>query len=255
MREKEREITVAVFTRQGESLAGLFVKDLSAHGIKNIIVIAQKQPKRLIRKGIKYIRSYGVNALWRFLKKRGEALESLKETDNLRRYPVDSLNGVETEKILRDNRVALGVLANTGIIRKNIIELVPMGIIMPHPGILPGYRGINCTGWAILNGDDIGVTTFLIDEGIDTGPILLREKLDKRKITSRENLAETLLALRVELVTRSVIGLRDGSLKPVPQNPDEGRLYTEKMMTAELRKRMDQALDQLIERNLSQQFN
>jgi methionyl-tRNA formyltransferase len=251
MTGKEREITVAVFTRQGETLAGLFVKDLSAHGLENIIVIAQKQPKRLIRKGINYIRAYGVQALWRFLKKRSQALESLTETDSLRLYPVDSLNSAETEKILRDNRVDLGVLANTGIIRKNIIELVPMGIIMPHPGILPGYRGINCTGWAILNGDDIGVTAFLIDQGIDTGPILLREKLDKGKITSRENLAESLLRLRIELVTRSVIGLRDGLLKPVLQKPDEGRLYTEKMLTAEVKKKMDQALDRLIELNLS----
>lgn len=232
MTEKGREITVAIFTRQGETLAGLLAEDLMAHGIKNIIVIAQKQRKRLIRKGLYYIRSYGVQALWRFLKKRGEALKSLTETDNLRHYLVESLNGAETEKILKDDRVDLGVLANTGIIKKNIIDHVPMGIIMPHPGILPGYRGINCTGWAILNGDDIGVTTFLIDKGIDTGPVLLREKLDEGKITSRENLAESLLGLRIELVTRTVIGLRDGSLKSIPQKPEEGKLYTEKMLTA-----------------------
>ena len=157
----------------------------------------------------------------------------------------------QTEKILKQNRVELGVLANTGIIRKNIIDHVPLGIIMPHPGILPGYRGINCTGWAILNGDDIGVTTFLIDEGLDTGPILLRKKLDKGKITSRENLIESLLGLRVELVTRSVIGIRDGALEPVCQKPEEGELYTEKMLTTAVKKKMDRALDQLIERNLS----
>jgi len=133
-------------------------------------------------------------------KKRGEALKSLTETDNLRHYLVESLNGA---------------------------------------------------GWAILNGDDIGVTTFLIDEGIDTGPVLLREKLDKGKITSRENLAESLLGLRIELVTRTVIGLRDGSLKSIPQKPEEGRLYTEKMLTAQVKKKIDRALDQLIERNLS----
>ena len=251
MTEKGREITVAIFTRQGETLAGLLAEDLMAHGLKNIIVIAQKQRKRLIRKGLYYIRSYGVQALWRFLKKRGGALKSLTETDNLRHYLVESLNGAETEKILKDDRVDLGVLANTGIIRKNIIDHVPMGIIMPHPGILPGYRGINATGWAILNGDDIGVTTFLIDEGIDTGPVLLREKLDKGKIASRENLAESLLGLRIELVTRTVIGLMDGSLKSIPQKPEEGKLYTEKMLTAEVKKKMDRALDQLIERNLS----
>lgn len=251
MTGKNGEITVAIFTRQGETLAGLFVKDLTAHGIKNIVVIAQKQRKRLVRKGINYIRSYGVQALWRFLKKRGEALKSLTETDNLRHYLVESLNGAETEKILKDDRVDLGVLANTGIIKKKIIDHVPMGIIMPHPGILPGYRGINCTGWAILNGDDIGVTTFLIDKGIDTGPVLLTEKLDKGKITSRENLAESLLRLRIELVTRTVIGLRDGSLKSIPQKPEEGKLYTEKMLTAQVKKKIDRALNQLIERNLS----
>lgn len=250
--KSKSQLTIAILTKQGESLAYFFGEDLTAHGLGKVIIIAEKQTKKLLSKGLKFIREYGTISLLRFLKKRLKSKKVLAAAGNITYRIVDDLNGPETENLLIAYSVDLCVLANTGIIKKNIIELPRLGIIMAHTGLLPKYRGINCSGWALLNGDDIGVSTLLIDDGIDTGPILLREALDKNKIFSRENLREKMLSLRIELVRKSVQGLRDETLSPIEQKNDEGTLYTLKMLTSEIRRQIDERLKALIRRNLAQ---
>ncbi len=201
---------------------------------------------------MKFIVEYGIIALLRFLKKRLKSKKILAASGNIPYLLVDGLNGPETENLLRAYSVDLCVLANTGIIKKNIIELPRLGIITAHTGLLPKYRGINCNGWALLNGDDLGVSTLLIDDGIDTGSILLREALDINKIFSREDFREKILCLRIELVRKSIQGLRDGTLFPIEQKSDEGTLYTQKMLTPEIRRQIDERLNALITSNLAQ---
>jgi methionyl-tRNA formyltransferase len=71
-------------------------------------------------------------------------------------------------------------LHNLGdIYREPTINAFRLGILNPHIGILPQYRGRSVMEWALLEGRPIGITVFLIDEGIDTGErIVLREEVD-----------------------------------------------------------------------------
>jgi len=62
-----------------------------------------------------------------------------------------------------------------GILKTDIIESPLAGWLNGHPGLLPEYRGLNPVQWAIRNMDRVGATVHLIDEGIDTGPILIRK--------------------------------------------------------------------------------
>jgi methionyl-tRNA formyltransferase len=65
----------------------------------------------------------------------------------------------------------------TDIIRTNVLTLPAQGTIQYHPSLLPRHRGISSINWAIIQGDTTtGFTVFWVDEGIDTGPILLQRE-------------------------------------------------------------------------------
>ena len=65
----------------------------------------------------------------------------------------------------------------TDIIRENVLTLPEKGTIQYHPSLLPRHRGIASINWAIIQGDEkTGFTIFWVDEGIDTGPILLQRE-------------------------------------------------------------------------------
>jgi methionyl-tRNA formyltransferase len=71
-----------------------------------------------------------------------------------------------------------GIQGDIGeIIDKNLLSLFPEGIINFHPGDLPAYRGCDAPEWQLLHGLPVICTAHLVDEGIDTGPVIGRNKL------------------------------------------------------------------------------
>lgn len=66
----------------------------------------------------------------------------------------------------------------TSFVPKEMIDLAPRGGINYHPSLLPKYRGGSAINWAIINGEtETGVSIHYIDEGVDTGPVLLQESV------------------------------------------------------------------------------
>ena len=141
-------------------------------------------------------------------------------------FEVDNLNGENCRTFLESLAPDLVLLGGSSrIIKPEIIKTSQTGIMNAHPGLLPDYKGRDVVGWAIYNGDSIGATCHLIDEGVDTGPILLQERASYAK-------GETLLGIRVrimklcaDLMSRSVLGLMNSDLQPVAQLPDAGKTY------------------------------
>lgn len=74
---------------------------------------------------------------------------------------------------LRELKPDLLLQAGAGIIKKEVIDLPSIGILNSHPGLLPKYRGSMAVEWSILNNDPLGATCHFLDEGTDTGPIVL----------------------------------------------------------------------------------
>ena len=67
----------------------------------------------------------------------------------------------------------------TDIVRRNVLDAATHGAIQYHPSLLPKYRGRTAMNWAILAGEQrTGLTIFWVDEGIDTGPILLQREVE-----------------------------------------------------------------------------
>lgn len=85
----------------------------------------------------------------------------------------------ESLERLRKLKLDIGMHKAGVIYRKPVIESFRVGILNPHIGILPAYRGRNVMEWSLLQGDPVGITVFFIDEGIDTGErIVISEEVD-----------------------------------------------------------------------------
>jgi len=139
------------------------------------------------------------------------------------------LEGVSPEVIL--------VVAYGRIVPRWMLELPRLGCINLHGSLLPKYRGAAPIQWAVANGErETGVTTMRIDEGLDTGPMLLAEK---RVIVPEEtavDLFESLAEVGAQLMVKTLHGLAEGTITPVAQNHAEATL-------APILKREDGAID------------
>jgi methionyl-tRNA formyltransferase len=92
---------------------------------------------------------------------------------------VRSLDDPGAARFLRRVSPDVGLHAMSVIYRAGAIAAFRLGILNAHLGLLPAYRGRSVVEWALLAGDPTGITTFFVDEGIDTGPeIVVRAAID-----------------------------------------------------------------------------
>lgn len=110
------------------------------------------------------------------------------------------------------------VVAYGKILPGAILDLPKLGCINVHASLLPKYRGAAPIVYAIMNGERrTGVTTMLMDEGLDTGPVLLQHPVDIEKHDTAGSLSERLAVVGAELLLETLKGLRRGSVVPAPQ--------------------------------------
>lgn len=100
-----------------------------------------------------------------------------------------------------------------------MLHLPHYGNINVHASLLPKYRGAAPIQWAIANGETVtGVTTMKIDEGLDTGDILLKRAMEIRPEDTALTLAPRLAELGADLLVETLEELRLGVVEPVPQD-------------------------------------
>jgi len=113
----------------------------------------------------------------------------------------------------------IAVTAFGRILHTPILQLPPMGCVNVHGSLLPKYRGAAPVQWAIINGEtETGITTMLMDEGMDTGPMLLQEKLAILPDDTTGTLAPRLAELGGRLLVKTIDQLKAGTLKPIKQD-------------------------------------
>jgi len=111
------------------------------------------------------------------------------------------------------------VVAYGQILPRAVIDLAPRGTINVHASLLPRYRGAAPVQWAIVNGEkETGVTTMLIDEGLDTGPVLLSRAMPIGEEETAGELETRLARLGGELLVETLEELQAGRLVPRPQD-------------------------------------
>jgi methionyl-tRNA formyltransferase len=113
---------------------------------------------------------------------------------------------------------AIVVVAYGRIIPQWMLAMPRLGCINLHASLLPKYRGAAPIQWAVAMGETVtGNTTMLIDEGLDTGPILLQQECAIGPETTAADLFEKLAVDGAPLVVESLAGLEAGSITPRPQ--------------------------------------
>ena len=162
---------------------------------------------------------------------RGQALKepATKAWAREREVPV-----LQPEKV-RDGRLAaelralrpdvLCVAAYGRILGKDLLELAPFGAVNVHGSLLPRYRGAAPVQWAIASGDrETGVSIMQMDEGLDTGDVLLQRALPIAPDDTADTLAPRLAALGGGALVEALDLLARGAVVPVRQDPSRATL-------------------------------
>jgi len=111
------------------------------------------------------------------------------------------------------------------ILPPSILSLPPGGCINVHGSLLPKYRGAGPLQWALINGEaETGITTMLMDEGMDTGAMLLQEAITIGSEDTAGTLSPRLADLGGRLLVETLTRLKAGMLTPRPQDHDKATL-------------------------------
>jgi methionyl-tRNA formyltransferase len=111
------------------------------------------------------------------------------------------------------------VVAYGQILPRAVIDIAPLGTVNVHSSLLPRYRGAAPIHWAVVNGEaETGVTTMLIDEGLDTGPTLLSRSTPIGPEETSPELEPRLARIGAEVLLETLDGLASGTLAPQPQD-------------------------------------
>jgi methionyl-tRNA formyltransferase len=121
------------------------------------------------------------------------------------------------------------VVAYGQILPKDVLEIPKFGCVNVHASLLPRWRGASPIQAALLAGDPrTGVTTMMIEEGLDSGAMLMRVEIAIDPDDNAATLHDKLAALGPQLLLKTIAGLENGTLQPAPQ-PVEGVTYASKI--------------------------
>lgn len=117
------------------------------------------------------------------------------------------------------------VAAYGQILSKEILSLPKYGCVNIHASLLPAYRGAAPINWAIINGEkQTGITIMQMDEGMDTGPILMQEALEIGPKDTAGSLTERLSALGARLIVEALGRIESGGIAPTQQDHSKATL-------------------------------
>lgn len=146
----------------------------------------------------------------------------VKEAAAARGIPVFQPKKIRTpecvEELKKYNADIMVVIAFGQILPKEILEMTPYGCVNVHASLLPKYRGAAPIQWAVINGEKVsGVTTMQMDEGLDTGDMLLTAEVILDEKETGESLHDKLADAGARLCVETLKALEEGSVTPKKQ--------------------------------------
>ena len=139
--------------------------------------------------------------------------------NNLKVFQPEKLKHPDFIEQLRKLNADLQVVVAFRMLPEVVWSMPPLGTINLHASLLPQYRGAAPINWAIINGEkETGVTTFKLQQEIDTGNILLQEKIKISDSETAGTLHDRMKILGAEVLLRTVQQLHNGTLQEHPQS-------------------------------------
>lgn len=142
---------------------------------------------------------------------------------NLPVFQPEKLRNGELQGILNDLEPDLIVVVAYGrILPDYVLNYPKYGCVNVHASLLPKYRGAAPIQWAVINGEKTtGVTTMKMDSGLDTGDILLKAETEIGEYETAEELFDRLAVMGGKLLIKTIEGLKNGTVTPVPQEHEK----------------------------------
>ncbi len=136
-------------------------------------------------------------------------------------YQPESLKNGELQPILDEYKPDLiAVVAYGKILPQYVLDYPKFGCINMHASLLPKYRGAAPVQWSVINGEEYtGVTTMKMDAGLDTGDMLISEKVKIGEYETSEELFERISKLGAKVLCQTIEKIDE--IEPVAQNHDE----------------------------------
>lgn len=208
---------------EGVEVVGSVVFDVSPFGKKETFIQKALQTRRVFGNTffIRYASKYLKNKLFNF--------QSLADIFKKHDIPVidveESINSEESIHKIKSYKPDLLVsIAGNQIFKKKLIEIAPKGCLNVHTALLPKYRGLMPTFWVLKNDEKYtGVSVFFVDEGIDSGPIIVQKKVEIGN-RSQEELIKYTKQIGMEAIIEAIKKIQQGDYNLLP-NPDEESTY------------------------------
>jgi methionyl-tRNA formyltransferase len=147
----------------------------------------------------------------------------------------EKLKSPEFFEALKQWAPELQVVVAFRMLPEQIWSFPPMGTLNVHGSLLPQYRGAAPINWAIINGEkETGVTTFQLQHAIDTGAILLQDRIPIAPNNTAGEIHDTMMEVGAQLLVKTLHGLFDNSIQAVPQEQvigNEGLQHAPKIFT------------------------
>ena len=147
--------------------------------------------------------------------------------------PIKLKNDTEAINYLKELKPDFIIVVAFGqILTKEVLDIPKYGCINLHASLLPMYRGAAPLNWAIIKGEKkSGNTTMLMDVGLDTGDMLLKDEVEITEDMTAGNLHDILMERGAYLLIKTIEGLSNGSI--IPEKQSEDTFYA-KMLNKEL---------------------
>jgi methionyl-tRNA formyltransferase len=166
-------------------------------------------------------------------KLKGSAVKEFAIEHNLKLLQPVNLKDESFLEELRKLEADLNIVVAFRMLPKMVWDMPKLGTFNLHASLLPQYRGAAPINWAIINGETTtGVTTFFIDEKIDTGAILLREELEIAENETAGSLHDRLMKLGAKVVLETVSLIEVNKATPIAQK-DQDNLKRAPKLTPE----------------------
>lgn len=154
----------------------------------------------------------------RGMKLQESAVKKYAVRNGLRILQPEKLKNPQFLSDLKALRADLQIVVAFRMLPELVWNMPPMGTINLHASLLPQYRGAAPINWAIINGEtETGLTTFKLQHEIDTGNILLQEKIPIGENDTAGELHDRMKDTGAQLLVKTVQGLAEGSLQETPQ--------------------------------------
>tara|TARA_B100001057_G_C22549674_1_gene832918 strand:- start:47 stop:805 length:759 start_codon:yes stop_codon:yes gene_type:complete len=205
-------------------VVGCVVNDVSPFGKEESFLSKVLKTYKIF--GLSFFIYYSCKFLYsKFFKK------SLKSFLISQKIPIIKINeNINSHKSLKKIKsynpdLLVSILGNQ-IFKTNLINLAPKGCINLHTSLLPKYRGLMPTFWVLKNNEDYtGISVFFVDEGIDSGPIIVQRKVKIIKKNQADLIMKT-KKIGMECIAEAILLIKDNLVKLKPNDKNQKSYYS-----------------------------